>query len=160
MSARLCEVVKEQRGQMTVELAVMMPVAIVVALVIFNLCRFVEACATFDRVATDAVISQGVSPEGEQSSLSSARQVTSCIEQSLHMSTCEVSVSVDGAQPVRAQTGLTFPLSPLLTTYTCTLRYRPWPGSFVIAGVAFRPPIALVHERTLVVDRFRPGVVV
>ena len=54
----------EQDGQLAVELAVMVPVCIVVALIVFNLCRFIEACATFDRVAMDAVISQGVSPPG------------------------------------------------------------------------------------------------
>ena len=69
-------------------------------------------------------------------------------------------MSETGAEPEAVGRGLTFPVSPLLTTYTCTLRYRPWPGSFVIAGVAFRPPVALRHTKTLVVDRFRPGVVV
>lgn len=149
-----------QSGQMSVELAVMVPVTIVVSLIAFNLCRFMEACAVFDRVAPDAVISQGVSPTGEQSSLSSASQVASCIERALASSHCSVSVDVRGADPVRLGGGLTFPLSPLLTTYVCTLHYHPWPGSFVIAGVPFSPPIALTHVRTLVVDRYRPGVVV
>ena len=153
-------VLAQERGQMAVELAVMIPVAIVVALVVFNLCRFVEACATFDRVAPDAVISQGVSPPGEQSSLSAAGAVRSCIEEALAMSCCEVSVEVSGATQQATGSGLRFPTSPLLTTFTCTLRYRSWPGSFVIAGVRFSPPVVLTHRRTLVVDRFRPGVVV
>ena len=76
------------------------------------------------------------------------------------MESCEVLVRVSGAETAARGDGITFPLSPLLATYTCTLRYRPWPGSFVIAGVPFRPPVALTHERTLVVDRYRPGVVV
>lgn len=155
-----CALARDERGQMAVELAVVIPVAIVVALVVYNLCRFVEACATFDRVAPDAVVAQGVSPAGEQSALSSAGQVKTCIEQALNMRSCEVSVAVSGPPDPVSGGGLTFPLSPLLTTYTCTLRYRPWPSGFVMAGVAFRPPVALVHVRTLVVDRFRPGVVV
>lgn len=149
-----------RRGQMAVELAVMMPVAIVVALVVFNLCRFIEACATFDRVSVDAVVFQGVSPPGEQSVLNSAVEVRSAIEAALAMSSCEVLVEVSGAEPVRMGTGLTFPVSPLLTTYTCTLLYKPWPSSFVLAGVPFGPPVRLTHKRTLVIDRFRPGVVV
>lgn len=36
------------RGQMTVELAVVVPAAIVVALIVLNLMWFVEACAAFD----------------------------------------------------------------------------------------------------------------
>lgn len=160
MSARGEGLLGSQRGQMAVELAVTIPVAIVVGLIVLNLCRFVEACATFDRVALDAVISQGVSPPGEQSSLSAAGAVQSRIASSLAMSSCEVSVTVSGApQPVGGG-GLSFPVSPLLTTFTCTLRYRPWPGSFVIAGVRFGPPFVLTHVRTLVVDRYRPGVVV
>ena len=148
------------RGQMVVEFAALMPVVIVVALVVFNLCRFVEACAAFDRIAPDSVISQGVSPPGEQSALASAGQVESHIKSALDMQSCEVSVAVSGAEPVGIGEGLTFPVSPLLATYTCTLKYHPWPGSFVIAGVAFSPPVTLTHVRSLTVDRFRPGVVV
>ena len=151
---------RSERGQMTVELAVMVPVAIVVALVVYNLCRFVEACATFDRVALDAVVSQGVSPAGEQSVNSSAGQVRTCIEQALDLRSCEVEVSVSGASALASGSGLTFPVSPLLATYTCTLRYRPWPSAFVLAGVRFTPPVTLTHVRSLVVDRYRPGVVV
>lgn len=149
-----------QRGQMAVELAVLVPVIVVVALIVFNLCRFVEACAAFDRIAPDAVISHGVSPAGEQSALASAGSVKACIEKALASARCEVSVTVAGAEPVAFGRGLTFPVSPLLTTYTCTLNYHPWPGSFVIAGVPFSPPVTLRHVRTLVVDRYRPGVVV
>lgn len=151
---------RAQKGQMAVEMAVMLPVTIVMALIVFNLCRFVEACATFDRVAPDAVISHGVAPSGEQSSLSSAASVEACIREALAMTSCDVSVTVSGAVQAPRGEGLTFPVSPLLTTYTCTLRYHPWPGSFAIAGVPFSPPVTLQHVRTLVVDRYRPGVVV
>lgn len=151
---------RSQRGQMAVEMAVMVPVGIVVALVVYNLCRFSEACALFDRVALDAVVSQGVSPPGEQSALSASGAVRTCIEEALAAHSCEVSVAVTGAQAEAPGQGISFPVSPLLTTYTCTLRYRPWPHTFVLAGVPFRPPVVLTHERRLVVDRFRPGVVV
>lgn len=153
-------VLRNERGQMAVEMAVVVPVCIVVALIVFNISRFVEACASFDRIALDAVVSQGVSPPGEQSASAAAGQVQACIESALAMPNCEVSVGVSGASTPAAGRGLRFPVSPLLTTYTCTLRYRPWPHSFVIAGVPFSPPVALTHERTLTVDRFKPGVVV
>ena len=159
MTAGACAL-RDQRGQMAVEMAVVVPVCIVVALIVFNISRFVEACASFDRIALDAVISQGVSPPGEQSATAAASQVQACIESALAMPNCEVSVGATGASAHSSGKGLRFPVSPLLTTYTCTLRYRPWTHSFVICGVAFRPPVALTHERKLVVDRFRPGVVV
>lgn len=150
---------RAQLGQVAVELAVMIPVVIVVALVVYNLCRFVEACAAFDRAAPTAVIAQGVAPAGERDSRASAQAVRTSIEAALSMPACEVSVEVSGVQAVSADEALTFPMAPLLTTYTCTLRYRPWPSSFVVAGVPFAPPVALVHEQRLVVDRSRPEVV-
>ena len=51
-------------------------------------------------------------------------------------------------------------VSPLLTRYTCTLVYRPWPRLLRMPGVTYEAPLALRHERELVVDRYRPGVVV
>lgn len=56
--------------------------------------------------------------------------------------------------------GIEFPVSPLLTRYTCTLVYHPWPSAFTIAGVSYRSPVGLRHTRELVVDRYRGGVVV
>lgn len=150
-----------ESGQMTVELAVIVPVVIVVALTVFNLMRFVEVCAVFDQVALDAVISQGVSPAGELSEVASVGAVEHCIEDALASERCTVSVSTDQATTsVSGGKGIVFPVSPLLTDFTCTLTYRPWPSSFVIAGVAYESPVVLTHSRSIVVDRFRPGVVI
>lgn len=147
-------------GQMAVELAVLVPVVIVVALTVYNLMRFVELCAAFDHVALDAVISQGVSPEGEQSQMAAAEAVRSCIEEAMGCSACTVRVTASGLTDTATPGKVTFPVSPLLTRYTCEMTYRPWPGSFVIAGVVYASPFELRHERSLVVDRFRPGIVV
>ena len=96
---------------MIVELAVMVPVALVVALVALNLVGYVEACAAFDQAALEAIVAHGV-------------------------------------------------ISPLMTRYVCTLRYRTWPRFVRLPGVTFEAPVELTHERELVVDRYRPGVVV
>lgn len=145
---------------MTVELAVLVPVTIVVALTVYNLARFVEACAAFDRIAADAVISQGVSPAGDAGA-PAVGEVEDAIEDALAMRACTVEVRAQkvGSSAPRGK-GLEFPVSPLLTRFTCILRYRPWPSSFVIAGSVYRAPVALTHERTIVVDRYRGGVVV
>ena len=147
-------------GQMAVELAVLLPVVIVVALITYNLGRFVEACAAFDRVALDAVVAHGVAPAGEQSSLAAASEVQTCISEALAMSSCDVKVEAASRASASPLAGISFPISPLLTTYTCTLSYTPWPHSVSFGPVSFRPPVRLTHTRTLVVDRFRPGVVV
>lgn len=152
---------RHESGQMAVELAVLIPVVIVVALTAYNLMRFIELSALFDRVALDAVISQGVAPSGTQSELASADAVRSCIEEALGSERAEVVVSTRSAGSAQGGGGrISFPISPLLTEYTCTLRYRPWPGSFVLAGMRYESPLVLMHTRTLVVDRYRPGVVV
>ncbi len=146
---------------MSVELAVMVPVVIVVGLTVYNLMRFVEVCAVFDHVALDAVVSQGVAPEGEQDQINAVDSVRSCIEDALDSNRCSVEVEAQQLSPsVTDAQGLTFPVSPLLTKFECTLSWHPWPGSFVIAGVVYDSPIALTHSRSIVVDRFRPGVVV
>ncbi len=152
---------QKESGQMIVELAALVPVVVVVSLTIFNLMRFIEVCAVFDRVALDAVVSQGVAPSGEQTEIVAVGAVRSCIEDALSSSRCSVSVSVrDVSTCGRPTRGLTFPVSPLLTDFVCTLTYRPWPSAFVIAGVVYDSPLALTHTRSIVIDRFRPGVVV
>ncbi len=149
-----------ESGQMVVELAVLVPVVIVIALTVLNLMQFVCLCATFDRVALDAIVSQGVAPAGMQVEGVATEEVASCIREALASPRCEVSVQASSARQGGAGgEGLTFPVSPLLTRFTCTLRYVPWPSSFVLVGVAYQSPVALVHERELVVDRFRAGVV-
>ena len=149
---------KDVSGQMAVELACLLPVVLVMVIVVFNLARFVEACAVFDRVAVDSVVLQGVAPAGEQSLVSSVEAVRSSIAESFEdMSFCEVEVS---AQTLAEAERGNITVNPLLTRFVCTLTYRPWPFSFAVAGIDARIPVSLTHEKTLVVDRFRSGVVI
>lgn len=149
---------RDEDGQMTVELAVLLPVVIVIALIVVNLMEFVDACAAFDRLCDDAVITQGVAPAGEQTQIASVDAVRASLTDALgREGSCEVEVSTiplseeDGANP--------FEVSPLLTRYTCTLVYHPWPRELRLPGITYDAPLTLTHERTLVVDRYRPGVV-
>lgn len=150
--------VEASPGQAAVELACLMPVVLVTAIVVFNLVRFVEACAVFDRVALDAVVSQGTAPEGEQSLVSSVEAVRSGLSDAMvDMGSCEVEVS---AVPLSQSAGSGILVNPLLTRFECTLRFYPWPLSFSVFGIDARIPVALVHKKSLVVDRFRSGVVI
>jgi len=119
------------------------------------------ACAAFDRVAQDAVIAHGVAPAGTQSDIVAVGEVEECIEAALDAESCEVSVSASNdTSQGGVLGGIEVPISPLFTTFTCTLTFTPWPASFVIAGVSFDNPGKLTHERRITVDRYRPGVVV
>lgn len=149
---------QQERGQMSVELAVLMPVIIVVALVVYNLARFVALCATFDRAAFNAVSSFGVAPTGTQTSVVAVDQVERNIAQSLGAGDAfTVRVSANRVQADGSSSGMS--LAPHLYEFTCKLFFKPWPSAFVIVGVPFNAPVVLLHERTLVVDRYSPGVV-
>ena len=150
---------KGTSGQMAVELAVLMPVISVVALVVYNLARFVSLCATFDRVSMDAVLCGGVAPSGAQTVVSGVEEVKQSLVQAMgNADSCEVEVR---AEKVRSDGGsAVMSLAPALTSYTCTLKVRPWPSAFVLAGTRYDAPLVLRHERTLVIDRYKPGVVV
>ena len=149
---------------MTVELAVVLPVTIAVVLVAVNLLRFSAACASFDRVALDAVVSQGVAPAGDQNRAAAVDEVRSCIQGALQDDDLAIEVSAEQLSGASGDAGggrgVGFPISPLLTRFTCTMHYTPWPRVDSFAGVQVATPPTIDHTRTLVVDRFRAGVVV
>ncbi len=147
-----------QSGQMTVELAILVPVVIAVALVVANLMEFVDACAAFDRLSLDEIIAEGVSPAGEQSVVASVAAVGAALGSALGgEARCDVEVT---AERVSAEEGELLSVAPLLTRYTCTMVFRPWPRELRLPGITYVAPLELRHERTLVIDRYRPGVVV
>ena len=111
---------------MTVELAVMTPVVIVIALVVLNLMGYVEACAAFDQAAQDAVIAQGVAPAGSQNEARATEEVRSLLEDLLgREDRCEVEVR---AEAVSGGAEGSFVISPLLTRYVCTVHGRAFCG--------------------------------
>ena len=55
----------EDRAQATVEMAVVAPVMLVLALIVYNVMMFVSATARFDRVAPDVVLAHGLAPAGD-----------------------------------------------------------------------------------------------
>ena len=163
MSVRITEgarrAARASEGQMTVELAVTVPVVIVVALVVVNLMGYVEACAAFDQAALDVVVSHGVAPSGELGRAASVEAVRAALEEALgREGTCEIEVRAEDVEVPSG--GAFFVVSPLLTRFTCTLVYHPWPRLLRMPGITYEAPLALRHERSLVVDRYRSGVVV
>lgn len=148
---------RDDAGQMAVELALLMPVIVVVALVIVNVLRFSELCARFDRVAPDAVVMHGVSASGVSGELSGVSEVREAIESAMGDMTCEVDVRVQGVSDEEGRALIDMAAGTVC--YTCTLGFRPWPSSASMAGVGFELPVLVEHERSVVVDRYRPAVV-
>lgn len=154
----------ESQGQMAVEMAVLMPVVLAVALVCVNLLHFAELCARFDRVTLDSVVVQGVSPSGATGDLGRVEAVRSALADAMGDAACEVSVreepvGVGTGQSGAGQSGVALSLAAGSVRYVCELAYHPWPSSFGMAGVGFELPALLRHERSLVVDPYRAGVV-
>ena len=147
----------ETSGQMAVELALLVPVVVVVALCVVNLMHFTELCVRFDRVAPDAVLVHGSSPSGNSVTEVGTAEVQDAVEEAMGSGPFEVEVRVEG----RTSPGghATLDLAAGSVRYVCVLRYRPWPSSAQVAGVGYVAPAWLVHVRAVVVDRYRSAVV-
>ena len=134
-----------ERGQATVELAVVLPVALVVAVIAVNALAFFGTCAAFDRVARQTVCALATAPASGDDTASLALAV----EQALTRQ-----VGEQGEVQVRAEG---FALG--LTRFTARIEYAPTLFGLgmrsEIFGVALPP---LVHEVDLVVDAYKPGI--
>ena len=146
------------KGQMAVEMAVVMPILLALAGVTINLMIFLGDCARFDRVAAEAVRTQAASPSySNYSSETRAQDVQALIALAFSSSdylTVTVSVS-EGAAGAGAGSELTLSLIPKKETYTCTLYYRPWGFGKSFFGIEFS---GISHTRQYVIDPYRPGV--
>lgn len=135
-----------ERGQATVELAVVLPVAIVVAVVAVNALAFFGTCASFDRVARQAICTWGAAPAASQEVDVAAQQVRDELERVVGAPHVSVSVRSEAAPQG-------------LTTFTARLEYLPTLFGLGLRHEIFGVPLPpLVHEVTMAVDVYRPGV--
>lgn len=150
---------REERAQATVEMAVVTPVLLVLALIVYNVMIFAGAVARFDRVVPDIVLAHAVAPggEGDESSADASATVQTQILNA--MEGYDLQIEVSSEQGAKASDGGLLSLSGTFRTYTCTMHYEPWPTSLSIAGVLLGAPTTLSHERVVTVDPWRPGVV-
>lgn len=154
-----CSLAGEERAQATVEMAVVVPVLLVLALIVHNIMLFVAATARFDRISPDIVAAHAVSPSGESdgSTDDSVGVIESQIEGAMAGYDVEIEVTCTEGGAGSGDDLLT--LIGGLRTYRCSMRMRPWPSSLSIAGVDLGAPVALAHHRDVTVDPWRPGVV-
>ena len=153
-------IMRGDRGQMVVELAVVTPVMLAIGIVVLNLLFFLEACVRFDRVVPDVVMAMAVSPSGETAEAGGqAHRVSEGLRAAMDgLRGVEVSVTEQAAWETGEGSGFGFSFAPHLTRYVCTMSYAPWPSSFTVAGVDAGIPLRLEHVRSFTVDRYRSGV--
>lgn len=164
MSARKGAVC-EEGAQATVELAVVAPVLVVLALISYNMMVFVSATARFDRVAPDIVLAHGSSPPASESDAGAgtwgvADAVAGELERAMEGYEVEIEVEVsEGGRGGLDGSGVLGLVGPLRDV-TCVMRYRPWPQGWSIAGVELGAPLFMEHERCVTIDPWRSGVIV
>ena len=144
----LLNTARMRRGQMTIELAVAMPVLIVVAVIAVNALTFFAECAVFDRAVHEAVLVHAASPAYGQGLDQSCALVEQAVLETLGTAGDDVSVTYGDA-------GFDF------VQFTATLEYHP-----TLFGLGLRSEVfgvglpTLTHATTLVVDVYKPGVIV
>ena len=139
---------RDSSGQMTIELAAVMPVALAIALLATNALAFFGQCAVFDRVAHEAVRIHAASPAYRQGAAQSCALVEADIMTALGGGNVDVSVTHS-------------PVAYDLDCYTATLEFSP-----TLFGMGLRSQVfgvsmpRLVHTTAYVVDSYRAGVIV
>lgn len=133
-------------GQMTVGLAVALPVVLVVALVSYNALVFFSDCARFDRVARNAVRICAVSPAYGQDVQQRAAAVESLVSEGMASDglTCSVAVSASsGAE-----------------CYEARLEYEPTLFGMALKGSVLGVDLfTLKHVVLMSVDSYDPWVI-
>ena len=136
---------KDRRGQATVEMALFLPVAIALAAVTVNALLFMGECAAFDRAAAQAVRACATSPSQGQYG-KGGDLVASELRKEFDRQNLQGSVSSSGGSQAH-------------TTYTATLRF--WPTLFGLglksAVMGVELPV-LTHSTSLTVETYKPGV--
>lgn len=133
-------------GQATVEMAVVLPVAIVVAVIVVNALTFLGTCATFDRIARQTVGAYASAPASGEDAASIAAAVERELDGAVGADNVEVSVRAEGT-------------TAGLVRYTARIEYAP-----TLFGLGLREEVLgvglprLAHEVDMTVDAYRPGI--
>ncbi len=153
-------VVKQEQGQMAVELAAVIPVMIILALISVNLLVYMSDCTRFDRLAEQAVRTEAVSPSyTEYGAKSSEQRIKSALEEQF-ASADYIQIEVESSDravfsdSLEVGDGLIFSLIPTYREYTCTMTFT---APFFPNGVFGLSLPTTTHTCTLVVDPFEPG---
>lgn len=135
-----------EAGQATVELAVVLPIAIALAVIMVNALSFFEACAAFDRLARQTICAYAPAPGAGQGPAEVAALVESELEEALGASNLSIEVTV------RGQAGS-------YQCYSGRLSFAPTLFGLGLKDEVFGVSLPrLVHEVDLTVDAYRPGV--
>ena len=136
-----------ERGQMSVEMAVSLPVLFVCLVMAVDVLVYMGECARFDHLAPQEILACATSPARGVSSQADEEGVRAVLAQ-------EFSRYGEQVQVVAEEAGLL----DGSVTYTCTLSLAPWPLG-AAGGEVFgvKVPGALQHSCSFAVDPYVPG---
>lgn len=147
-------------GQSTVELAVCLPIILVMVLVSYNVALYLSACARFDPLAAEAVRTQATSPgAGEYGQSTRAGLIQDCLTQVMGDSyDVTISVSIEsityGNLDASDNASIVLSLLPAQERVICTMQFNPWGIPRSVFGISL--PV-FTHHRMFVIDPYRPG---
>lgn len=143
------EYIKASDGQMTVELAIVFPVVIVIAVIAVNALQFFGLCASFDRLSHQTMRVYAASPAYG----SDISQCCTQIERSLQEAFEDKGVA--------SITVTCIPTGADLYEFTARIEYLPSLFKLGLQSEVFGVALPrLTHATSFVVDSYRPGVVV
>lgn len=137
----------DECGQMSVEMAVSLPVLVICMVIAIDVLVYMGECARFDHLAPQEVLACATSPSHGAASQANAQGVQDAL--------CSEFSRYNAQVEVDAQEGGMLDGS---VVYTCTLSLAPWPlgaaGSSVLGtGI----PLFLRHSCSFAVDPYVPG---
>ena len=127
---------REERAQATVEMAVVTPVLLVLALIVYNVMIFASAVARFDRVVPDIVLAHAVASEGEgdESSADASATVQTQILNAMEGYDLQIEVSCEQGAEASMVACSPYPVRLGPTPAPCTMSR----GRLLSASLAFR----------------------
>ncbi len=131
-----------ENGQMTVELCIIFPVAIIIAAIAVNALLFFSDCASFDRAARNTIRALASSPSTQEDASAIAARIENELKETLDAQDIVCTIShADGG----------------LNRFTATRTFKP-----TLFGMGLRDQIwgiplpRLTHATELTVDTFSP----
>ena len=127
---------REERAQATVEMAVVTPVLLALALIVYNVMIFASAVARFDRVVPDIVLAHAVASEGEgdESSADASATVQTQILNAMEGYDLRIEVSSEQGAEASMVACSPYPVRLGPTPAPCTMSR----GRLLSASLAFR----------------------
>ncbi len=139
----------KERGQMVVELAIVLPVIVAVMVVVVDCLVYMGQCARFDHIAPQKTLAIASSPARD---LYSADERVEAVRAALDAEFADEGVTVEVS---REDAGVAF---SSMEVYRFSLRMKPWPlsrGGTALFGMQI--PVHLKHEYAFAFDPYTPG---